>query len=383
MTNTFSFLSGTAMMVALVGGVAPAAQAADTNTYIGAHMGLNAVGDSTAKVDFGSGIVLNGTVDLDNGPEFGVVIGQRFGGWRLEAEAQRGSFKVVSVELAGTQVAAGVNGNYVTMMLNGYRTLNLSDSTALFAGAGIGWGRMTFPNIAFDPSCNCFAKASKGGFAYQFRGGVQQKLTDNVEFFGQYNRLFLPSTGAAGTPGVSYPKRNFGVASLGLLIHLGGASKAAAAAPAPAMAPAADSGATGGQSMGNDGASAEATTAPSAPAAPALPQAYIVYFDVNQSNVSADGAQTLDQAAAAFQQLQNVRIALVGGTDTTGSERYNLQLSQKRVNAVKAYLLAKGISGDVLAAQAVGEKQLRVETSDNKAEPANRRVEINIQGNSE
>lgn len=178
-------MSGTAVAMALLATTATAAQAAESNTYIGAHAGLNFPGDSTAKVDFGSGIVLNGTVDLDNGAEYGVVIGQRFGGWKLEGEVQRGEFKVASVSLGGTQVGSGANGNYLTLMLNGYRTVYLSETTALFAGAGIGWGRMAFPNIAFDPSCNCFPKAAKGGFAYQFRGGIQQSVSDNVEFFAQ------------------------------------------------------------------------------------------------------------------------------------------------------------------------------------------------------
>ena len=74
---------------------------------------------------------------------------------------------------------------------------------------------------------------------------------------------------------------------------------------------------------------------------------------------------------------------MVGGTDTTGSKGYNLQLSQKRLEAVKAYLLAKGIAADVLSAEAVGETKLLVETGDNKVEPRNRRVEINIQSKGE
>lgn len=375
-------MSGTAVAMALLATTATAAQAADSNTYIGAHAGLNFPGDSTAKVDFGSGIVLNGTVDLDNGAEYGVVIGQRFGGWKLEGEVQRGEFKVASVSLGGTQVGSGANGNYLTLMLNGYRTVYLSETTALFAGAGIGWGRMAFPNIAFDPSCNCFPKAAKGGFAYQFRGGIQQSVSDNVEFFAQYNRLFLPGTASSSTPGVSYPKRNFGVASMGLLFHFGGAAKAAAA-PAPALAPAAPADAqAAADSMANAAPSSD-PAAPAAPAAQPLPEPFLVYFGLNRAALSAEGTQTLDQAVAAFQQFQNVRIALVGGTDTTGSKGYNLQLSQKRLEAVKAYLLAKGIAADVLSAEAVGETKLMVETGDNKVEPRNRRVEINIQSKGE
>lgn len=359
-------LSALAFSPVLLGGVAPAALAAESNTYIGAHAGMNFVDDTTAKIDFGSGIVLDGNLDINNGSEFGIVIGQRFGGWRLEGEVQRGGFEVVQASLAGTNVASGAKGNYLTLMLNGYRNLKVTETTELFAGAGIGWGRMTYPNIAFDPSCNCFSKASKGGFAYQFRGGISQKLSSAVDVFAQYNHLFLPKTGAAGSPGISYAKTNFGVASLGMLVHFGGRKAAAAAAPAPAMAPV------------EAAAPAPAEPAP-APVAPTLPEPFLVYFDVDSANLTAQGVETLDQAAAAFQQFQNVQIALVGGTDTTAGKAYNLRLSQKRLDAVTAYLQAKGVAAEALVAKAVGETELRVATGDNTPEPGNRRVEVSIQ----
>lgn len=67
---------------------------------------------------------------------------------------------------------------------------------------------------------------------------------------------------------------------------------------------------------------------------------------------------------------------LAGYADKSGSSSYNVGLSQRRADAVKAYMASKGIPDGVMTTQAFGESNPRVETADGVRELQNRRVEI-------
>ena len=74
----------------------------------------------------------------------------------------------------------------------------------------------------------------------------------------------------------------------------------------------------------------------SSPAAP-LPQAYTVYFNTDQSTLSSEASATVAQAAAAFKQ-GGTAVGVRGHADTVGNAQYNLALSVRRAEAVKAAL---------------------------------------------
>lgn len=67
---------------------------------------------------------------------------------------------------------------------------------------------------------------------------------------------------------------------------------------------------------------------------------------------------------------------VAGFTDTSGSAKYNMGLSQRRADSVKAYLTSKSIPDGVISTQAFGKTHLRVQTADGVREVQNRRVEI-------
>jgi len=71
-----------------------------------------------------------------------------------------------------------------------------------------------------------------------------------------------------------------------------------------------------------------------------------------------------------------VHLRVTGHTDTVGSARYNLKLSQRRAVAVKRQLMADGVPGTEIATLGVGKTDLLVPTPDGVREPQNRRVEI-------
>src|SRR5688572_13200795 len=86
----------------------------------------------------------------------------------------------------------------------------------------------------------------------------------------------------------------------------------------------------------------------------------------------------LDELVQMMKENTKIEIQLEGHTDNTGSPKANLELSQKRVDAVKKYIVEKGISKNRVKTKAFGGSQpLRNEMTP-EAKAANRRVEMRI-----
>ena len=96
-----------------------------------------------------------------------------------------------------------------------------------------------------------------------------------------------------------------------------------------------------------------------------------VFFDVNSSTIKPGGYAELDRVANVLAQYPQTMIRVEGHTDQTGSEQYNLQLSDRRANAVKNALTQKGI--DAARITPVGMGECCPVSSDNAA---NRRVSM-------
>jgi OOP family OmpA-OmpF porin len=120
--------------------------------------------------------------------------------------------------------------------------------------------------------------------------------------------------------------------------------------------------------------------APPPPPPPMVtPPSFMVFFDWDRSNLSAQALATIKQAADAFKAKGSARITATGHTDTSGPEAYNMALSLRRANAVKDALVRNGVPAQAITVVGMGEKGLLVQTGDNVREPQNRRVEIVIQ----
>ena len=91
-----------------------------------------------------------------------------------------------------------------------------------------------------------------------------------------------------------------------------------------------------------------------APVSAKITLAADVLFDFNKSTLKPEGKAVLDKIVDNLMGLSTVEvIAITGYTDRIGSDKYNLTLSQKRANAVKAYL-AKTINDNVMVVQGKG-----------------------------
>jgi outer membrane protein OmpA-like peptidoglycan-associated protein len=76
--------------------------------------------------------------------------------------------------------------------------------------------------------------------------------------------------------------------------------------------------------------------------------------------------------------LKGFSIAVYGYTDDVGTQTYNLQLSQRRAEAVRDFLVNTGISPTTISAKGFGKSDPRVPADSEQARAANRRVEIGL-----
>lgn len=102
-------------------------------------------------------------------------------------------------------------------------------------------------------------------------------------------------------------------------------------------------------------------------------------FDSSSSTIKPGFAPTMDKLASVITQYGKTTLVAVGHTDADGSSEYNQQLSQRRAQAVIAYLETKNVSSERLGAVGKGEIE---PIADNKTEAgrrANRRVELLVE----
>jgi len=105
-------------------------------------------------------------------------------------------------------------------------------------------------------------------------------------------------------------------------------------------------------------------------------------FKINSAEISDSYKKDLDAAASVFKSYEDTNILIEGHTDDTGSDEYNMALSEKRAKAVQEYLIAQGVDASRLTAKWYGETQPKY-PNDKANRAKNRRVELAIYANDE
>jgi len=254
------------------------AQTAAPGFYIGAEGGLNWLLNTTIN---------NTAVTPQTGFAAGGVIGYDFVGPRVELEGMYRNNQISGANLPGSAINNQVG--QLSVMANLLYDFAPSSVITPYVGAGAG--------VAFIDGTSSLNSTQ---FAYQGIVGLGWNVDTNfrVNLDGRYYGTSNPSVN-----GSSWSNNNFTV-MLGLIIKFG-----PSAPPPPPVTPA--------------------------------PQAtsFMVFFDWDRSNLSAQALATIKQAAQAFKTKGNARITATGHTDTSGPENYNMALSLRRANAVKDALV--------------------------------------------
>jgi OOP family OmpA-OmpF porin len=166
---------------------------------------------------------------------------------------------------------------------------------------------------------------------------------------------WTPATAAAGCDGaIVAPKAAPAPAPVATPAPAPVAAPAPAPSPAPVVAPVA--------------------------AASKVSYAADAFFDFDKSVLKAEGKAKLDDLVAKVKAINLEVIIAVGHTDSVGSDAYNQKLSMKRAEAVKAYLVSKGIEKNRVYTEGKGEKQPVADNKTSDGRAKNRRVEIEVVG---
>ena len=143
--------------------------------------------------------------------------------------------------------------------------------------------------------------------------------------------------------------------------------KPMAAAPAPMPAPA-----------------PQPVAAAPEPVAPVEPRILLtltgVNFKFDSSAIEPESERILDRAVTELNNAGSVDVVIVGHTDSTGTDAYNMALSHRRANAVKDYLVRHGISSSRLSTEGRGESQPVASNATREGRYQNRRIEFHTTG---
>jgi OmpA-OmpF porin, OOP family len=338
------------------------AYARDGAWYVGLEGGGMIVENIQYDIFPTNGGVIRNAAEVNHSAGFDVdgIVGYDFGPTRVEFELGYKRANVDAITTAGlnttNQLPGGVNGRFqqadgdttaLSFMLNSMFDFGGVDSPWSGAiGAGIGVARVKASNYSLTGAAADFADDSDTSVAYQVIAGVRRAITDNVDL------------------GVKY--RFFNVEQVDLVLNDGRESTGRFRSHSFLLS-----------AIYNFGApEAPVVAAPPPPA----PGPFIVFFDWDRSDITTEAASILDNVAAQYASTGQASVTLAGHADKSGSDQYNVGLSERRAAAVRDYLVGKGVPGGVITSEAFGESRPLVETADGVREPQNRRVEINFAG---
>ena len=103
-----------------------------------------------------------------------------------------------------------------------------------------------------------------------------------------------------------------------------------------------------------------------------------IHFATNKARILPKSFGLLNEVAQALNDLPNLRVRIEGHTDSRGSDRYNLKLSQQRAESVRRYLIGQGIAPDRMTSEGYGETRPIEDNRTSEGRAANRRVEFHI-----
>jgi outer membrane protein OmpA-like peptidoglycan-associated protein len=103
-----------------------------------------------------------------------------------------------------------------------------------------------------------------------------------------------------------------------------------------------------------------------------------VHFDFDRYTLRPEATRVLDEAVAALRDDANLRIEVEGHTCNIGTAEYNLALGDRRANAVREYLVSRGVAADRLRSVSYGEERPKYENAREETRRLNRRAALTV-----
>lgn len=135
--------------------------------------------------------------------------------------------------------------------------------------------------------------------------------------------------------------------------------------------------------MGMDACAPEAPYTPPPPSPPVAQvkedsRSYLVFFDFDKYNLTEDAKEILRNLFSNTRNARAVQYSVTGHADRSGSDAYNMKLSERRANSVQQELQQLGAPAGSVSLDWKGERDPLVQTADGIKEPQNRRAEIRV-----
>jgi outer membrane protein OmpA-like peptidoglycan-associated protein len=106
-----------------------------------------------------------------------------------------------------------------------------------------------------------------------------------------------------------------------------------------------------------------------------------IYFNFDKASFQQESFNELNKLERMMAQNPSMQVEIAGHTDVVGTKSYNLQLSQRRAEAVKDFLTKKGIDSRRIKAVGYGvTKPLASNDDEKEGRELNRRVEFKVTG---
>ena len=320
-------------------------------SLLSAAMGLGSVAHATdgwyGRVEGGYGF--DGKINFDkltdpkfdNGWMVDGAIGKAWGGesdigYRLEGEISYRSNDFKSPY-------NGADANAWAGMLNGYVDFNRQGKIQPYLGLGVGYGHVELNGFG--------GSVDDSGVAYQGMAGVGIPLSQTLTLDIGYKYFTVRNLGfdLDGRFDGDYEHQ---AATVGLRWQFAAPPPPPPPPPPPVVA------------------------APVVQVCPA--QDFKVYFEWDRSNLNSAATDTINAAAERAKACNVSTVHVVGFTDTSGSAKYNIGLSNRRAAVVSDALVGAGLPASIITQEGLGETNLDKPTADGVKEPLNRRTAVTI-----